>query len=84
MRERLGFFNIHLSQNIKHMKGGPFGKKISKKVSQCRKKTKMTDPLGFFNIHSVAKLQKMKGGPLGNFFVKTSHSTEKKLKGVTL
>ena len=33
-------------QNIKKMKGGPFGtiRKFSKKVSQCRKKSKLKTP----------------------------------------
>ena len=33
-----GFSTSILSQNIKKLKGNPLGKKISKKVSQCRKK----------------------------------------------
>ena len=37
-----------LSQNIKKLKGGPFGeKKNRKKVSQCRKKLKKGRPLKF-------------------------------------
>ena len=39
-RDALGFSNIILSQNSKKMKGDPLRKKLSRKVSQCRKQLK--------------------------------------------
>ena len=42
----LGFSNIHsVAKHNKKLKGGPFGEKIRKKVSQCRKKNWKGDPL---------------------------------------
>ena len=74
-------FQHPLLQNIKKLKGGPFGEKnFPKKVLQCRKKLK-GGPFGIFQHSSCHKTSKIEGGTFWfkkNFRKKVSQCRTKK------
>ena len=69
-------FQHPLLQNINNLKGGPFGEKNQKKVSQCRKKLKGGTLCDFSTSLLSQNIKKLKGDSLGIFFEK-SHNAEK-------
>ena len=73
-------FQHPLLQNINNLKGGPFGEKNQKKVSQCRKKLKGGTLCDFSTSLLSQNIKKLKGDSLGIFFEK-SHNAEKNWMG---